>query len=182
MVQSSDIVEAHGLKFQLMLSEAAIAQRVREMALELQRDYADKKPLLLGLLNGAFIFAADLVRQCTFPLEISFVRVSSYDGLQSSGRLTTHFGPDLELRGRHVLLVEDIIDSGQTLHQFLPQLQSLQPASLRVAVLLVKPEALECEVPLDYVGFEIPNKFVIGYGLDYDGLGRNLPGIYQLKE
>ncbi len=175
-----DLVKAHDLPFELFISEAQIEKRVRELGKAIEADYKGKKPLLLGVLNGAFVFAADLIRASEIDCEISFIKLSSYRGLQSSGEVETLIGLDIDVNGRDIIIVEDILDSGKTLHYFLPELIKLQPASVALAIFLVKPEALEYPIHIDYQGFEIPNKFVIGYGLDYDGLGRNLRGIYQL--
>ena len=141
-----------------------------------------KKPIFLCVLNGAFVFAADLVRQFSAACDISFIKLSSYEGLQSSGKIANLLGLDIDLNDRHLIIVEDIIDTGNTMYWFLQELKHYQPASVALATLLVKPEALQHNFPIPYTGFEIPNKFVIGYGLDYEGEGRNLPAIYQLVE
>jgi hypoxanthine phosphoribosyltransferase len=126
------------------------------------------------------MFASDLFKHLTIEAEITFIKLASYKGMKSTGNVVTSIGLDHDLFGRDVVIVEDIIDTGKTLHKFLPQLEHQQPASLRIAVLLHKPEALQHPLDIDYVGFSIPNKFVVGYGLDYNGLGRNLKEIYQL--
>ncbi len=172
-------VRAHDLVFEQMLSEAQIRRRVAEMGRQIARDYAGKRPVVLSVLNGSFIFTADLMRACPIECEVSFVKVASYVGQQSTGKLRQLLGLDESLRGRHVVIAEDIVDSGFTMQWLLAEVRRMEPASLALAVLLLKPEALQVEVPIDYLGFEIPNAFVIGYGLDYDGLGRNLPAIYQ---
>ena len=164
------LITAHDLTFEPMLRREAIADRVRELGLQIKKDYEGKRPLFLCVLNGAFIFAADLVRACDLECEIAFVRLSSYEGTASSGSVSTTLGINAPLEGRHLIVLEDIVDSGRTLHYFLEQLQQEKPASVALAALLSKPEALQFDVHIDYVGFEIPEKFVIGYGLDYDGL------------
>ncbi len=164
-----------------MIEEAALLNRVQELGDAISRDYAGRRPLLLGVLNGAFIFAADLVRACSIDCEMSFIKLSSYKGTQSTGEITQMIGLETPVENRHVILVEDIIDSGHTMAHFLPALRLLQPASIAVAALLFKPDALVHPVHIDYLGFEIPNHFVVGYGLDYNGLGRNLRAIYQLE-
>ncbi|HMQ46973.1 MAG TPA: hypoxanthine phosphoribosyltransferase [Saprospiraceae bacterium] len=174
-------VKIHDLEFEPFLSKALIADRVQELGIQISTDYEGKMPLFLGILNGAFVFAADLIRACSIPCEVAFMRLASYDGLQSSGAVRTLVGLDSNIKDRHVIVVEDIVDSGRTLSHLMPQLQALQPASLALATLLFKPDALESAVDIDYLAFEIPNRFVVGYGLDYNGLGRNLPDIYQLK-
>lgn len=164
------------------ISQATIAARVAELAQQINVDYAGKKPLVIGVLNGSFVFAADLFRQLTIEAEISFIKLASYKGTTSTGTVITAIGLDNNLDDRHIIIVEDIIDTGKTLYSFLPEMHSRHIASLKIATLLSKPEALQYDVKADYCAFEIDNKFVLGYGLDYDGLGRNLPELYVLKD
>ncbi|MBL7726459.1 MAG: hypoxanthine phosphoribosyltransferase [Dinghuibacter sp.] len=159
-----------------------IRGRVAELATEINRDYEGKKPLCISILNGSFMFAADLFKHITIPVEISFIKLASYKGTKSTGHVITAIGLDEHIAGRHVIIIEDIIDTGKTLHQFLPQLEAQGPASLKICALLQKPTALQFPVEIGYLGFSIPDKFVLGYGLDYDGLGRNIDGIYRLVE
>ncbi|TAD84632.1 MAG: hypoxanthine phosphoribosyltransferase [Bacteroidetes bacterium] len=147
---------------------------------ELTRDYSGKKPLFIAILNGAFMFAADVFKAIAFEAEICFIKLASYKGTHSTGHVITAIGLDANVQGRHVIILEDIVDTGKTLHTFLPQIQNQGPASLKICALLHKAEAMQFALIVDYVGFTIPNRFVVGYGLDYDGLGRNLPEIYQL--
>jgi hypoxanthine phosphoribosyltransferase len=177
-----NIVVAHDLSFQPMISEAEIKGRVRELGQLISKRYRGKNPIFLAVLNGAFIFAADLVRACDMDCEVSFIKLKSYEGAESSGEVAQHIGLEMDVDGRAVILVEDIIDSGKTMAEFLPKLRELNPVSVEIVSLLFKPESLEHDLEIGYVGFEIPPRFVIGYGLDYDGLGRNLPDIYQLIE
>ena len=163
------------------LSEVAIQEKITDLALQLNQDYAGKKPLFLSILNGSFLFTADLFRQITIEAEICFIKLASYKGTTSSGNVITAIGLDANVKGRDIIILEDIIDTGKTLHHYLPQLESQQPASIKIAVLLNKKEALQFPVKVDYHCFDIPNKFVVGYGLDYDGYGRNTREIYQLK-
>jgi hypoxanthine phosphoribosyltransferase len=172
----------HDKNFKSYISEEEIRQKVKKLASNLNRDYQGKKPIFIAILNGAFIFAADLFKSLTIDAEISFIKLASYKGMKSSGRVLTAIGLDIELFNRHVVILEDIVDTGKTLHEFLPQLWHQQPASLKIVALLHKPEARVFPVNVDYVGFEIPDKFVVGYGLDYNGLGRNTAAIYQLFE
>jgi hypoxanthine phosphoribosyltransferase len=167
--------------FEPYLNEAAIQEKITELALQLNKDYAGKRPLFLSVLNGAFLFTADLFKQITIEAEVSFIKLASYKGTSSTGNVITAIGLDMNVKDRHIIILEDIIDTGKTLHHYLPQLESMQPASVKIAVLLDKKEALQYPVKVDYACFEIPNKFVVGYGLDYDGLGRNSKDIYQLK-
>jgi hypoxanthine phosphoribosyltransferase len=163
------------------LSAEDIQEKVAILAQQFNEEYADKKPLFLSILNGSFLFTADLFKKLTIDAEVCFVKLASYKGVSSTGNVITAIGLDTNLKDRHVIILEDIIDTGKTLHHFLPQLQSLQVASLKIAVLLNKTEALAYPVKVDYSCFDIPNKFVVGYGLDYDGFGRNYDAIYQLK-
>jgi hypoxanthine phosphoribosyltransferase len=167
--------------FEPYLKEAAIQEKITELALQLNKDYAGKRPLFLSVLNGSFLFTADLFKQITIEAEVSFIKLASYKGTSSTGNVITAIGLDINVKDRHIIILEDIIDTGKTLHHYLPQLESMQPASVKIAVLLNKKEALQNPVKVDYACFEIPNKFVVGYGLDYDGLGRNSKDIYQLQ-
>jgi len=168
-------------EFVPFLSEAEIQEKIAALAVQLNQEYAGKKPLFLSILNGSFLFTADLFRQITIEAEVCFIKLASYKGTTSTGNVITAIGLDANVSGRDIIIVEDIIDTGKTLHHYLPQLESQQPASIKIAVLLNKKEALAYPVKIDYACFDIPNKFVVGYGLDYDGLGRNTKEIYQLK-
>ena len=163
------------------IEEATIIRKIKELAAQLKADYDGKKPLFIAILNGSFMFASDLFKELEIEAEICFIKLASYKGTKSTGQVITAIGLDMDITGRHVIILEDIIDTGKTLHTFLPQLQNQQPASLKVAVLLDKPEPRKFEVPIHYWCFVIPNKFVLGYGLDFDGLGRNIREIYQLQ-
>jgi len=174
------VITVHDKKFIPYLGAAEIRDQVQRIADEINRDYAGKKPLFIAILNGAFIFAADLFKLITLEAEISFIKLASYKGIKTSGKVVTAIGLDADLHKRDVIIIEDIVDTGKTLFQFLPQLQHQHPTSLKIATLLHKPDALHHPLTIDYLGFNIPNKFVIGYGLDYDGLGRNIKEIYQL--
>ena len=167
--------------FEPYLKEAAIQVKITELAGQLNQDYAGKRPLFLSVLNGAFLFTADLFKQITIEAEVSFIKLASYKGTSSTGNVITAIGLDINVKDRHIIILEDIIDTGKSLHHYLPQLENMQPASVKIAVLLNKKEALQYPVQVDYTCFDIPNKFVVGYGLDYDGLGRNSRDIYQLK-
>jgi hypoxanthine phosphoribosyltransferase len=173
-------IQLHGKTFDTYLSEEEIQQQVKRIADELNQDYKDRHPLFVAILNGSFMFAADLFKHLTIAAEISFIKLASYKGMKSSGNVITAIGLEMDLFDREVVIVEDIVDTGKTLHQFLPKLDHQQPKSMKIASLLHKPEALQYPLQIDYLGFSIPNKFVVGYGLDYDGLGRNYKEIYQL--
>ena len=163
------------------LLEKEIQEKINALAVQLNKDYAGKRPIFLSILNGSFLFTADLFKQITIEAEVCFIKLASYKGMSSSGNVITAIGLEANVSGRDIIILEDIIDTGKTLHHYLPQLLSSSPASVKVAVLLNKKEALQFPVQVDYSCFEIPNKFVVGYGLDYDGLGRNSKDIYQLK-
>ncbi len=175
-------IQVHDKRFEPFITEATLQQRIKELAAEISKDLQGTKPLFIAILNGSFMFAADIFKHLTIEAEISFIKLASYKGVKSTGNVVTAIGLDEDLFGRTVVILEDIVDTGKTLHQFLPQLRHQQPKKLLVASLLHKPDALTHAVQIDYLGFSVPNKFLLGYGLDYDGLGRNLPEIYQLCE
>ena len=175
-------VTVHDKVFTPFIVKERIQQRISELAAEINKEYAGKNPLMIGILNGSFIFAADLFRELTVEAEISFIKLASYKGTSSTGHVVTAIGMEEDLHGRHIIIVEDIIDTGTTLHSFLPEIHHRQPASVKIATFLTKPSALKYDVTAAYTAFEIDNKFVVGYGLDYNGLGRNLPDLYILKD
>ncbi|MBA4257541.1 MAG: hypoxanthine phosphoribosyltransferase [Chitinophaga sp.] len=168
--------------FEPYLPESLIQEKIKELGEMISKEYEGKKPLFIGVLNGSFMFAADLFKQITIEAEICFIKLASYKGTKSTGNVITAIGLDTDIRDRHLILLEDIIDTGKTMNEFIPQLYHQQPASVKMAVLLHKPEATIYPVQIDYCCFSIPDRFVLGYGLDYDGFGRNLKEIYQLKE
>ena len=178
----SDIVELHGKSFEVFLTEEEIRQRVWEMGQDISRDYKGKIPIIISVLNGSFIFAADLVRVLDIQLKVEFVRLASYEGESSSGKVIEILGLRNEVEGEDILIVEDIVDTGLTLSKFVAEVKSRNPNSVKVVSLLQKPAAIEHPVDIDYIGFEIPNDFVLGYGLDFDEVGRELPQIYKLME
>lgn len=175
-------IKVHDKHFAPYLDEATLQQRIKELAKQISEDLDGTKPLFIGILNGSFMFAADLFKYLSIEAEISFIKLASYKGTKSTGNVITSIGLEEDLYGRTVVIVEDIVDTGKTLSQFLPQLEHQQPKQLLVASLLNKPDAMTHKVQIDYLGFTVPNKFLLGYGLDYDGLGRNLPEIYQLTD
>lgn len=176
------IIQVLDKKFQPYIKAQEIQEQINKLAQQINQDYANKKPLFIAILNGSFMFASDLFKELTIDAEICFIKLASYKGTKSTGNVITSIGLDMPLTDRHVIIVEDIVDTGKTLHEFLPQLVNQQPASLKIAALLHKPEALKHPLSIDYIGFNVPNKFLLGFGLDYDGLGRNLKEIYQLVE
>jgi hypoxanthine phosphoribosyltransferase len=179
---TDDVVKAHDLFFKRFIHPETIAGRVQEIGSEIARRHRNQTPVFLTILNGAVFFASDLIRACPLQSELSFVRLASYEGTTSSGSLTEVLGLKEDLRGRLVIVVEDIIDTGNTMAGFLPQLEKEGPGHIEVATLLYKPESYMQDFRIDYIGFEISDRFVIGYGLDYNRLGRSLPGIYQLVD
>jgi len=176
------IIQVLGKKFQPYIKAEEIQKQIADLAMKINTDYAGKKPLFIAILNGSFMFASDLFKELTIEAEICFIKLASYKGTKSTGNVITSIGLDEPLKDRHVVIIEDIVDTGKTLYEFLPQLLNQQPASLKIAALLNKPDALAFPITIDYLGFKVPDKFLLGYGLDYDGLGRNLKEIYQLVE
>jgi hypoxanthine phosphoribosyltransferase len=181
-VRDMSIIRVHDKDFEPYLPAEQITKKIKEIAVRMDADYEGKKPLFVAILNGSFMFASDLFKSLTIEAEICFIKLASYKGTKSSGQVITAIGLDTDMHGRHVVILEDIVDTGKTLSEFLPQLEHQQPASLKIAALLHKPEATVYPISVDYLGFSVPNKFLLGYGLDYDGLGRNIPSIYKLVE
>jgi hypoxanthine phosphoribosyltransferase len=168
-------------EFRVSIPEEKIQQVISEMAEKINNDYKDKEvPLFISILNGSFMFTADLFKHIDFVCEVTFLKLTSYRGTASTGAVRQLIGVNEAIEGRDVIILEDIVDTGITIEQILGQLKSFEPASLKVATLLYKPEAYQKDMAIDYIGIEIPNDFIVGYGLDYDGLGRNLADIYTL--
>ena len=176
------IVKIKDKTFQTSITEEEIKQRVKELAAKLSNDLKGKNPLLLGVLNGSFIFAADLMREMTIPCEISFVKLASYQGITSTGKVHEVLGINENLSGRDVVIVEDIVDTGRTMRQMVESLGTRNPASIHICTLFVKPDKLEEPLNIEYAAFSIPNDFIVGYGLDYDQQGRWLKEIFTLVE
>lgn len=169
------------LDFELFLSEEKIKERITQMAKEITLEFQGQELVLLGILNGSFIVMADLAREIELSVSCEFLKISSYSGTGSTGEVKSLIGLSTDLEGKNVLIVEDIVDTGISMDYLLSELSRHNPGRLQIATLLFKKEAFRFNYGLDYVGFEIPNKFVVGYGLDYDGLGRNLPDLYHLS-
>lgn len=167
--------------FNLSIPEETIIGQVKRVAAEINRDLADSNPIFLCVLNGAFMFAGDLMKHVNIPSEISFVKLSSYSGTESTGRVKQLIGLSDTLRGRTVVIVEDIVDTGLTMLRLLDLIREHEPKEVRICSLLVKPDKMKVDLHIDYVAMEIPNEFIVGYGLDYDGQGRNLPAIYTVE-
>lgn len=170
-----------GLNFVPLLTKQIIQEKVLSLAQEIQKDLRDKNPVVLAVLNGSFMFLADLVKHFDFECQVSFLKISSYKNLSSTGSVKELIGLDIDLTDREILIVEDIIDTGKTMKWLLDHLKERNVRNVRIASLLKKPDALQTPIAVDYCGFEIPNDFVIGYGLDYNGYARNWDEIYILK-
>lgn len=179
---SIQVIHLHDKRFVPFIASGEIEFAIAEMARRITDDYAEETPVFLGVLNGAFMTVSDLVKQYRGTCEVQFVKVASYEGTQSTGEVQQLIGLNADISGRSVILVEDIVDTGNTIVALKAMLKQYQPKSIRIATLFLKPEVYAKDVKLDYVGIRIPNKFIVGYGLDYDGLGRNLPDVYQLAE
>lgn len=173
-----DVVRVNDLDFRPFISHAMIQQRIKEIAMQLNHELQNEEPLFLGILNGSFMFAADLMKEVSIKCEITFVKMESYKGTQSTGEVITRIGLDKPVTGRTVVIVEDVIDTGKTMHEMLRVLRKERPKRVIIAVLLLKPDALQYSIEVDYTGFKVPNDFLVGYGLDYGGMGRNLKDIY----
>lgn len=168
-------------EFEIFIPAKKIYEAIDVIAEKMNKDLEGKNPLFVCVLNGSFMFAADLLKRITIPCEISFVRMSSYSGTATTGDVKMIYGLEENIEGRTIVVVEDIVDTGNTMERMLKQLHALDPKEVKVSTLLFKPEALQHEVQLDYIALNIPCDFILGYGLDYDGYGRNLPDIYKLK-
>ena len=179
-MQRKRIIEVKDKTFSVTISEKAIKRQIKRVAEEINRDYAGRKPVFLAVLNGSFIFAADLLREIDLPCEISFVKLASYDGMNTSGRIREVIGLNIDITGRPVIIVEDIVDTGLTMAHMLETLKLQNPESIDICTLLLKPSKLQVKLDIRYCCKQIPDDFVVGYGLDYDGFGRNTKDIYTI--
>jgi hypoxanthine phosphoribosyltransferase len=175
-------IELNGKVFQLSITAKNIESAIDGIASGMNRELTGKKPIFIGVLNGAFMFCADLMKRIDFECNVTFIKLKSYDGLQSSGNVAQTIGLSESVEGRTVVIIEDIIDTGTTVHHFMNELKVYKPAEIKIAAMFLKPGALKHEIKIDYLGMEIPNNFVVGYGLDFYGLGRNFKDLYQLRE
>lgn len=175
-------VTIKGKTFRTFIPEEEIQQRVKAVAEKINNDMADKNPLFIAVLNGSFVFAADLIRNITIPCEISFVKLASYQGTTSTGKITEVIGLNEDLAGRTVVILEDIVDTGFTMKRMIEQFGTRKPESIHICTLLLKPGKLQVPLNIEYAAMEIPNDFIVGYGLDYDQQGRNLKEIYTIVE
>lgn len=177
-----DRVKVLDKEFEMAISSAQIDEAIKGMALRMNKDLRNKKVIFLGILNGSFVFAADLFRKIDFDCQITFLKLASYQGTSSSGKIQRLIGMNEDIKDHTVIILEDIVDTGHTLDNIIKQLKGYEPAEIKIATLLYKPDAYQHDLELDYVGLEIPNDFIIGYGLDYNGYGRNLKQIYSIIE
>ena len=177
-----EVRKIHGREFELFIPNSRISSAIRDMAARISRDLEGKDVIFMGILNGAFMFAAELIRQITPDCQITFLKLASYTGTSSTGTVKRLIGINEDIKNKTVVILEDVVDTGITLENIIKQLNGYEPAEIRVATLLFKPDAYLKDIPLDYVGLEIPNEFVVGYGLDYEGFGRNLSDIYKVLE
>ena len=175
-----ETIQVKDKRFSIFIPAAQIEAVVSGMAEKINRDFEGKNPLFIAILNGSFVFAADLLRKISVPCNISFVKFSSYAGTATTSKVKELIGLNEELRNRHLILVEDIIDTGLTIGQLLEELKKYEPADVRIACFCHKPDAFKKSYRIDYIGMSIPDEFIVGYGLDYDGFGRNLPDIYKI--
>lgn len=176
-----DTIKVKDKEFELFLTQDYIEKAIDRIAKQITSDLQGKNPLFICVLNGSFMFASELMKRISIPAEISFVKMSSYSGTSTNGEVKKIFGLQENIKGRTIVIIEDIIDTGYTMENMLSQLSLLEPAEIKVVTLLLKPKALKVDVQMDYVALEIPNDFIVGYGLDYDGHGRNYPHIFKLK-
>ncbi len=180
--KAMSVVQILDKKFKTSIPAPEIKERVKAVAERINNDLKDKNPLFLAVLNGSFIFAADLMREITIPCEISFVKLASYQGTTSTGKITEVIGINEELSGHCIVIVEDIVDTGLTMKRMLETLGTRSPAEIHICTLLVKPDKLQVDLNIEYAAMKIPNDFIVGYGLDYNQQGRNLPDIYTVVE
>lgn len=176
------VIQIKDKRFKTFIPEEQIMKEVARVADEINRDLSGTNPLFISVLNGSFMFTADLMKHLTMPCEVSFVKLASYEGTSSTGKVKELVGLGDDITGRTVVIVEDIVDTGLTMKQLVETLRARGPKDIKIATLLVKPDKLKVELDINYVAMNIPNDFIVGYGLDYDGLGRNYRDIYTVVE
>ncbi|MGL5786545.1 MAG: hypoxanthine phosphoribosyltransferase [Bacteroidales bacterium] len=177
-----DIIQVKDKAFKPFISNETLQENIARVANRMNEELADKNPLFIGVLNGSFMFIGDLMKYVTIPCEVTFIKLASYEGTSSTGTVKEIFGLVESIEDRTVVILEDIVDTGRTMERLIKDLKAKNPAEVKIASLLVKPEAIVCDVTVDYTVLEIPNNFIVGYGLDYDGYGRNLKDIYVINE
>ena len=176
------MIQLHDKQFVPFISAKEIDFAIAKMVAQVEADFADETPVFVGVLNGAFMVVSDFMKQYKKPCEVSFIKMASYEGTSSSNEVKQLIGINQDLTGRSVIIIEDIVDTGNTLVELKELLKKQNVKHFKIATLFFKPEAYTKDIKIDYIGIRIPNKFIVGYGLDYNGLGRNLPEVYQLKE
>lgn len=176
------VIQLHDKKFVPFISEEEIDFAISEMVKHIEDDHQEETPVFIGILNGAFMIVSDILKKYRFPCEVSFMKLSSYEGTSTTNEVKQLIGLNQNLEGRSVVIVEDIVDTGNTIEELKALFKAQNVKHLKIATLFFKPEAYKKDIKIDYIGIRIPNKFIVGYGLDYDGLGRNLPLVYQLAE
>ena len=180
MTNIEEPIKIKDLEFIPYVTHYDILERVREIGIKINQDYENKNPLFIAVLNGSFMFASDLMKQVDLKSELTFIKVNSYDGIESTGLIKEMIGIGQSVTDRHVVIIEDIVDTGNTITHLLNEMSKMDPASIEVVTLFSKPESHQTKLYIKYTGFDIPNKFIVGYGLDYDGYGRNYQDVYQL--
>lgn len=177
-----EIVQLHSKRFKKFISNGQLQNSIAEIVAKINQDYADKTPVFVGVLNGSFLFSADIIKEFNGNCEVAFIRLASYKGTASTGDVNQLLGLSIDLKGRDVIVLEDIVDTGNTLEVIMNTINLQSPNSIKIATLLFKPDAYKKKYPVDYIAIEVGNDFLVGYGLDYDGLGRNLKDIYKIVE
>jgi hypoxanthine phosphoribosyltransferase len=180
MTNIEEPIKIKDLEFIPYVTHYDILERVREIGIKINQDYENKNPLFIAVLNGSFMFASDLMKQVDLKSELTFIKVNSYDGIESTGLIKEMIGIGQSVTDRHVVIIEDIVDTGNTITHLLNEMSKMDPASIEVVTLFSKPDSHQTKLYIKYTGFDIPNKFIVGYGLDYDGYGRNYQDVYQL--
>ena len=182
MINIEENIKIKDLEFSPFVTRFDILERVKELAIQINQDYEGKNPVFIAVLNGSFMFASDLLKQVDIRSELTFIKVNSYEGTSSTNQIKEMIGLSQNITDRHVIVIEDIVDTGHTMNYLLQELNKKDPSSIEVATLFHKPQANKSNIRLKYVGFDIPNLFIVGYGLDYDGIGRNYQDVYQLND
>ncbi len=177
-----EIVQLHNKRFKKFISYDQLQKSIANLVADINKDYAQKNPVFIGVLNGSFLFCADVIKDYNGDCEVAFIRLASYSGTESSGNVNQLMGLSIDLKAKDVIVLEDIVDTGNTLEAIMDTINLQEPSSIKIATLLFKPEAYKKKYPVDYVAIEVGNEFLVGYGLDYDGLGRNLKDIYKIVE
>jgi len=180
MTSLSDTITIKDLEFIPYVTHTDILERIKEIGIKINQDYENKNPLFIAVLNSSFMFASDLMKQVDLKSELTFIKVNSYDGVESTGLIKEMIGIGQSVTDRHVVIIEDIVDTGNTITHLLNEISKMDPSSIEVVTLFSKPDSHETKLYIKYTGFDIPNKFIVGYGLDYDGYGRNYQDVYQL--